>query len=49
VTAELRESLIGHKDGTALAMKFYGHLRDRHSASMARLVHFAPTDSKVIP
>jgi integrase len=27
---------LGHKDGGALAMKTYGHLRDQHSAAKAR-------------
>ena len=31
---------LGHKDGGALAMKTYGHLRDEHSAEMARRVKF---------
>jgi integrase len=31
---------LGHKDGGALAMKVYGHLRDSHSAAMAQKVHF---------
>ncbi len=31
---------LGHKDGGALAMKVYGHLRDSHSAAMAQRVHF---------
>jgi hypothetical protein len=26
-----------------------GHLRNQHSASMAKLVNFAPTDSNIIP
>lgn len=36
---------LGHKDGGALAMKTYGHLRDEHSTSMAQKVVFrnAPT------
>ena len=29
---------LGHKDGGALAMKVYGHLRDQHSVSMAQKV-----------
>ena len=33
---------LGHKDGGALAMKVYGHLRDQHSASMAQKVSFTP-------
>jgi len=32
---------LGHKDGGALAMRVYGHLRDQHSAEMARKVSFA--------
>jgi integrase len=32
---------LGHKDGGALAMKVYGHLRDQHSAAMAQKVTFA--------
>lgn len=32
---------LGHKDGGALAMKVYGHLRDQHSADMARRVTFS--------
>ncbi|MBI1176272.1 tyrosine-type recombinase/integrase [bacterium] len=32
---------LGHKDGGALAMKTYGHLRDQHSANMAQKVIFA--------
>jgi integrase len=31
---------LGHKDGGALAMKTYGHLRDEHSKSMAARVSF---------
>jgi integrase len=31
---------LGHKDGGALAMKVYGHLRDEHSVNMARKVTF---------
>jgi integrase len=40
---------LGHKDGGALAMKVYGHLRNQHSASMAKLVNFAPVESNIIP
>jgi len=29
---------LGHKDGGALAMKVYGHLRDQHSVDMAQRV-----------
>ena len=32
---------LGHKDGGALAMKVYGHLRDQHSVVMAQRVTFA--------
>jgi integrase len=31
---------LGHKDGGALAMKVYGHLRDQHSTNMAQKVIF---------
>ena len=31
---------LGHRDGGALAMKTYGHLRDEHSVNMARKVTF---------
>lgn len=31
---------LGHKDGGALAMKVYGHLRDQHSTNMAQKVSF---------
>ena len=31
---------LGHKDGGALAMKVYGHLRNEHSQAMAQKVHF---------
>lgn len=31
---------MGHKDGGALAMKTYGHLRDSHSVQMAQRVTF---------
>ncbi|MEY2520560.1 MAG: hypothetical protein QOF24_2319 [Verrucomicrobiota bacterium] len=43
---------LGHKDGGALAMKTYGHLRDEHSTSAARKVIFAPItadDDNVVP
>jgi integrase len=36
---------LGHKDGGALAMKVYGHLRDQHSVSMAQRVTFAHTNA----
>jgi integrase len=32
---------LGHKDGGALAMRVYGHLRDEHSAAMAEKVYFS--------
>jgi integrase len=32
---------LGHGDGGALAMRVYGHLRDKHSAEMATKVTFA--------
>lgn len=31
---------LGHKDGGALCMRTYGHLRDEHSASMIKRVNF---------
>jgi integrase len=31
---------LGHKDGGALAMRVYGHLRDQHSTAMAQKVSF---------
>jgi integrase len=34
---------LGHKDGGALAMKTYGHLRNEHSQRMAQKVTFSPT------
>src|SRR5438477_10059006 len=40
---------LGHKDGGALAMKVYGHLRNQHSASMAKLVKFEETVSNIVP
>ncbi len=33
---------LGHKDGGALAMRTYGHLRREHSVSEAQKVSFAP-------
>jgi integrase len=38
---------LGHKDGGGLAMKVYGHLRNQHSTSMAKLVSFEPIN--VVP
>ncbi len=32
---------LGHKDGGALAMKVYGHLRDSHSVNMAQKLTFS--------
>jgi len=32
---------LGHKDGGALAMRVYGHLRDHHSMAMAQKVTFS--------
>jgi len=41
---------LGHKDGGALAMKVYGHLRDQHSVNMAQRVTFSKVDGgKIIP
>jgi integrase len=37
---------LGHKDGGALAMKTYGHLRREHSISQAQRVTFAPVPAK---
>jgi integrase len=37
---------LGHKDGGALAMKVYGHLRDQHSSEMAKLVRFTDKSSE---
>jgi len=34
---------LGHKDGGALAMRVYGHLRDQHSVAMAQKVSFSNT------
>jgi integrase len=43
---------LGHKDGGALAMKTYGHLRREHSIAQAQRVSFMPVAAKradVIP
>lgn len=43
---------LGHKDGGALAMKTYGHLRREHSLAQAQRVSFAPVMTRpadVIP
>ena len=37
---------LGHKDGGALAMKTYGHLRQEHSMAQAQRVTFAPVPAK---
>jgi integrase len=37
---------LGHKDGGALAMKTYGHLRREHSIAQAQRVTFAPVAAK---
>jgi integrase len=40
---------LGHKDGGALAMKVYGHLRDQHSVSIAQKVSFSkPSEENVV-
>jgi|SRR5665213_249749 len=36
---------LGHKDGGALAMRVYGHLRDSHSTAMAQKVRFLESES----
>jgi integrase len=41
---------LGHKDGGALAMKVYGHLRDQHSVNMAQRVSFTKkSGDKIVP
>lgn len=41
---------LGHKDGGALAMRVYGHLRDQHSVNMAQRVTFGKSaGEKIIP
>lgn len=37
---------LGHKDGGALAMRVYGHLRDQHSVTMAQKVKFGTSASE---
>ena len=37
---------LGHKDGGALAMRVYGHLRDQHSVAMAQRVSFGSMTDK---
>jgi integrase len=39
---------LGHKDGGALAMKVYGHLRDQHSVTMAQRVSFSRSEASKI-
>ena len=39
---------LGHKDGGALAMKTYGHLRREHSIAQAQRVTFAPVATKQV-
>jgi len=42
---------LGHKDGGALAMKTYGHLRREHSIAQAQRVNFTtmPNSTAIIP
>jgi len=42
---------LGHKDGGALAMKVYGHLRQEHSFAMIKRVNFGsePPAENVVP
>jgi integrase len=41
---------LGHSDGGALAMRVYGHLRERHSAEMGQRVTFSqPLPANVLP
>lgn len=37
---------LGHRDGGALAMRVYGHLRDQHSSEMAQKVTFKKVAEK---
>jgi len=39
---------LGHKDGGALAMKVYGHLRDEHSFAMIKRVTFTERSAENI-
>jgi integrase len=39
---------LGHKDGGALAMKVYGHLRDQHSVAMAQRVTFSRANASIV-
>jgi len=38
---------LGHKDGGALAMRVYGHLRQQHSVAMAKKVFFSKTATQI--
>lgn len=38
---------LGHKDGGALAMRVYGHLRQQHSVAMAQKVFFSKTATQL--
>jgi integrase len=42
---------LGHKDGGALAMRVYGHLRNQHSQAMAQRVIFGrvPAEAPTAP
>lgn len=42
---------LGHKDGGALAMRVYGHLRQEHSFEMSRRVSFEtrPVSENIVP
>jgi len=40
---------LARKDGGALAMKTYGHLRDQHSTNMAQKVVFSEAASTSVP
>jgi integrase len=40
---------LGHKDGGALAMRVYGHLRDSHSTAMAQKVRFLESEENTKP
>jgi integrase len=42
---------LGHKDGGALAMKVYGHLRQEHSFEMSKRVNFEtkPASDNILP
>jgi hypothetical protein len=39
---------LSHQDGGALAMKIYTHLCNQHSATMAKLVNFAPNNPNAL-